>query len=334
MENRKKDLSAMAAEAGKSVSKFWNKAVDKAVKVVDQNDDGKFDLKDIASISNSIEEAAKDKVAKMKESADQRAREKEFATLQPIFDKDLDDTDFSLPKFISVTERDKKHQESELCKDSIGCYIDQKDVRLVNIFLDCLNQFELSFYPDMESEFYYVDPCDRDHYIAINQYVNYMKFSRINELQKIAQDLGAKHFKVVYLEEQSSSSSSKGGVKEKAALNSKNNAGGEVSASRADSQYSKMEVAAEMTFLGHPPIQPTLHYLKRDPFIQTLVSMRAEDLTSQKLKITLIDTLGMKESEAAKVDAAIKGIKGTSSFSIQKEVEREKTCYFEYEIDF
>ena len=42
----------------------------------------------------------------------------------------------------------------------------------------------------MDSEIYYVDPTDRDQYISIEKYFNYLKIQRISELQKIAQSLG------------------------------------------------------------------------------------------------------------------------------------------------
>lgn len=67
----------------------------------------------------------------------------------------------------------------------------------------------MTFCPDCDSEFYYVDPSDRDQYIALFDYFSYLKTARIVELQKIAQDLGAKHFKVTYKEEESSSSEKK-----------------------------------------------------------------------------------------------------------------------------
>ncbi len=53
-------------------------------------------------------------------------------------------------------------------------------------------------------------PTDRDNYISLDEYFNYLRIVRINELQRAAQSLGAKHFKVTYKEEQTSSSENKG----------------------------------------------------------------------------------------------------------------------------
>lgn len=70
--------------------------------------------------------------------------------------------------------------------------------------------YGLSFYPNSEGEFYYVDPINKDNYIALDEYFNYLKQVRISELQKIAQDLGAKYFRVTYKEEKSSFTEKKG----------------------------------------------------------------------------------------------------------------------------
>ena len=74
----------------------------------------------------------------------------------------------------------------------------------MNIFRDSLEVFKLMFFPDCNSEFYYVDPIDENRYIALDDYFNYLKVERISELQRLAQSLGAKHFKVTYKEEQNS----------------------------------------------------------------------------------------------------------------------------------
>ena len=43
--------------------------------------------------------------------------------------------------------------------------------------------------------------------MTIDEYSDYLRIARVNELQKIAQDLGAKYFKVTYLEEKKTLSS-------------------------------------------------------------------------------------------------------------------------------
>ena len=179
------------------------------------------------------------------DSAGEKARELKRKALQPIFVDTLNGADFLMPKFIRLTERDKKHAESEVCQGSIGYGSDQKELHIVNIFRDSMEAFGLVFYPNCDSEFYYVDPSDRDRYIALDEYFSYLKIARVNELKKIAQDLGAKHFRVTYKEEQTSFSEKKGKIHGKAAA-------AEVDAehSSAEKKYSTVELEADMECNG------------------------------------------------------------------------------------
>ena len=116
---------------------------------------------------------------------------------------------FLTPILIRIVDRDKKRAESEVCQGSIGFESDQKGLYIVNIFRDSIDAFNLMFYPDCDGEFYYIDPSERQRYIVLDEYFSYLKISRVNELRKIAQALGAKHFKVTYKEEQTSFSEKK-----------------------------------------------------------------------------------------------------------------------------
>ena len=238
-----------------------------------------------------------------------------------------------MSRFIRVTERDKKHAESDVCKGSIGFISNQKGLRVVNIFQDSIDAFGLTFYPDRESEFYYIDPSDRNAYIALNDYFSHLKLVRINELQKLAQDLGAKHFKVTYKEEEMSLSERKTNAKVRA----QSLAAGEKEQNCSDKKFSTVEVAAEMKFPGHEPISPQLKYLINDESIKTLVAMRMDErapLLHQKFMLKLSNSSGLKESEAVKIDAVLKGMKCSGNTTVVSEVQNESRRYLEYEIDF
>ena len=124
-----------------------------------------------------------------------------------------------------------------------------KELSVVNIYRDKIDEYGLSFYPDQESEVYYVDPSDRDRYIALDEYFNYMKAARITELQKLAQDLGAKHFRVTYKEQKKSLVSKNG----KANLQVKGmksvNGSAQADYDKAETSYSKIDIAAESDYL-------------------------------------------------------------------------------------
>lgn len=332
MEKKKVDLAGLASGAGKATMGFLSKTKNAAVNLMDQNDDGKFDLEDVSKAANSVGESIKNAAEKAKNARDEKARAAELAELQPIFEDDITDADFSLPKFIRVAEIDEKRKASDLCKGSIGFYSDQKDFKVISIYPEKVGLFGLSFYPDLSSEFYYVDPSDRDRYIALSEYFNYLKLERVNELQRLALDLGAKYFKVVYREEKASETSGdvKAGIKAKAI-----SANAEVKNSSAES--AKVDIAAEMKCVGHEPQTPTLKYLKNDPSVDNLIRLRFDKqnpISHHHIVIQLGRTSGVKETDAIKIDAALKGFKYAGSASAVREFKNEERRYLEYEIVF
>ena len=302
-------------------------------KIADQNDDKKFDMQDVSLVASKVGESVKNGAAALKESAEERTRALELKSLQPIFAEVLDERDFVLPKFIRVANRDKKRAESQVFKGSIGYYSDLKGLRLVNIFLDNLEMFNLVFFPDCNSEFYYVDPIDKNRYIALDDYFNYLKVERISELQRLAQSLGAKHFRVTYKEEKTS-------VAEKiikANINVQGVAAGNGERNLSETKFDTIEIAADMECPGHAPNRPDLKYLQKDPAIRTLIDMRMDEhspLSHQKFMLKLSNSSGLKESDAVKIDAVLKSMRFTGNTSIVSEARNEARRYFEYEIDF
>lgn len=302
-------------------------------KVADQNDDEKFDMQDVSLVASKVGKSVKNGAAALKESAEERTRALELKSLQPIFAEVLDERDFVLPKFIRVVNRDKKRAESQVCKGSIGYYSDPKGLRLVNIFLDNLEMLNLVFFPDCNSEFYYVDPIDKNRYIALDDYFNYLKVERISELQRLAQSLGAKHFRVTYKEEKTS-------VAEKiikANINVQGVAAGNGERNLSETKFDTIEIAADMECPGHAPNRPDLKYLQKDPAIRTLIDMRMDEhspLSHQKFMLKLSNSSGLKESDAVKIDAVLKSMRFTGNTSIVSEARNEARRYFEYEIDF
>jgi hypothetical protein len=334
MEKKKRSIGEVASKTGKSVAAFMDKAKDTVVKTVDQNDDGALDLKDVSILAEAIGNAAKNTASAVKDHAEAKSRELELKTLQPIFSDDLDSADFLMPKLIRITEMDKRHAESVVCQGAIGFVSVQKGLRIVNIFRNKVDAFGLTFYPDLESEIYYVDPSDRDRYLALDDYFSFLKVARINELQKIAQDLGAKHFCVTFKEQKTSFS-------EHTAKANANLKSAHISADAAhdlaSTAVATVEIAAEMDCPGHAPTQPKLFYLQREPSIQTLIALRMDKdspISHQKYTLKLSNSSGIKEKDAIKIDAALKAMKFTGNTTVTSEAKNEARRFFEYEIDF
>ena len=179
--------------------------------------------------------------------------------------------------------------------------------------------------------------AEEGKYIALEEYFGYLKTARVNELQRIAQDLGAKHFRVVFKEYKAtfSGNTAKAKVSGKAAGDSVN---AEYTHEYSSTAIANVDIAAEMTCPGHDPVQPKLRYLQREPCIENLVELRmnpASPLSHQKYTLKLSTTSGIKEKDAIKIDAALKGMKIPSgNTTLTNEVKTESRRFFEYEIDF
>ena len=331
---KKNKLGAFVADAKRNAKNL----LDNAVQAVDQTDDGKFDLADVAIIAENVGNAVKKGTQELKARTDEKSWQLELKSLQPIFPTQvegavsLDDANFLMPKFIRIVERDKKRMDSPVCQGSIGYGSDQKGLHVVNVFRDSVEVFGLTFYPDCDSEFYYMDPSDRDSYIALDEYFSYLKIARVNELKKIAQDLGAKHFKVTYKEKCVSFAENKVTGNGKAAIATF------ASEHKArQEQYTAIDVVAEMTFPGHAPVKPQLKYLQRDKNIQTLIAMRMDEkspLLQEHFELEMCNSSGMKLDDAVKIDAVLKGLKFVGNATVASEVKNEARRYLEYDIEF
>ena len=336
MEKETVELEIIAEEPKKNGNLFWKKAKQSIVNAVDQNNDGTFDMKDISILAGTIGNAAMSTATAVMATAEEKSREMERKLLQPIFAEDLDNADFLLSKLIRITDIDKKRSESAVCNGSIGFMSTHKDFPFVNIFKDKVDYFGLTFYPDADCELYYVDPCDRDRYIALDEYFSYLKIARISELQKIAQDLGAKHFCVTYKEQKTTFSGN--AVKAKGSFKKiGDSASTEAEHELKLTEASTVEVAAEMDCPGHPPVKPRLHYLQRDPSIENLIALRMDETSPifhHRLTLNFSHTSGIKEKDAVKIDAALKAMKIAGNTTVTSEVRNESRRFFEYEIDF
>lgn len=158
----------------------------------------------------------------------------------------------------------------------------------------------------------------------------------MNELQKIAQDLGAKKFRVTYMREKSSLIKKKWNGK---ADGKAKDGDGTVSVDgdKLSKQYDKVEIEAENSFPGHDPAEPHVRYLKYDQNVQNLIDMRMDTkgpINHQTLSIKLSSTSGLKENDAAKLDMILKSLKMAGNTTVLSEVQNEEKSILKYEIEF
>lgn len=337
---QKEKVSLDSGDKGGKIKTFMSTAGQKTqellqgiVEKTEQNGDGKVVLENAAALVNSAGTAAKRMLLGAAELADEASRQYELKKLNPLFESELYKDSETLPRFVRIIPREKRYAESELCTGAVGYRSTYSKQELVNIFQDSVEGLGLHLYPSLDEEFYFVDPTEPNRYLALSKYFDYLKDARINELQKIAQDLGAKHFRITYKEEKTTllNRNVKAEAKFKKFSNAKNDY------DREQKQYAAIRVAAEMDFPGHPPIEPQLRYLQHDQNVLGLIRLRMDEqapLLRQTLLLEMSSTSGMSEKDAASIDTVLSGMKCSGNTSISSEVQNESRRYLEYEIEF
>lgn len=134
MENK---FGKFLENAGNAAKGAFDKAKEITIQAVDQND--------VTSVVNVVGDTMKKGADAVMESAEESRKRLDLKALQPIFVDTLDQTEFLMSKLIHVTERDKKHAESDVCQGSIGYMSEKGGLHVVNIFRDSIDTFGLSF---------------------------------------------------------------------------------------------------------------------------------------------------------------------------------------------
>ena len=319
------DAAKGISDAAKGFSDFVDKTGKDITKALDQNGDGKLDISDLHVFQ-----------AKNQAAQEENQRKADLERLKPMFQADFKEDEFVLPKMIRVAEIDKAHAESVACQGSVGYKSVMDDMTVVTIFRNFIGDLGLSFYPELENGVFYVDPCDRDHYIALEDYFAFMKMQRVAELQRIAQSLGAKHFRVISRERTEAMSSSS--IDAAATVKAAGQGGGAgYSHAASNSSMTSMSIEAEMRFPGHAPMKPELNYLKKEINVINLIEMRMDPLSPlqhQHFSIEMINSSGIKVKDAVKIDAMMKAMKISANTTIVSEAQNEARRVLEYEIEF
>lgn len=321
-----KKIGKIVKQAGVKAGDAMGKAKNVVVQAVDQNGDGKVDFEDVKLVGEQVKHETK----KIVDLAQEKMNAKKVKSLNPFYVSDLERT--TLPKLVQIVSRDKNYDNNSLCKGSIGFMSDNKTMPFLNVFTDSIHDYNLSFYPNEHNRFYYVDPSNENLYIALDNYYDYLKIARVSELQSVAQSLGAKHFKVSYKEQTESYVDKKGSIKGKG-----NGVQAEAKQNVDTKSRYKMNIESEMYFSGHQPFQPVLQYLKNDPAINSLISMRmAEegDFQKQNLEIKLSDSSGLNKELSTKIDEVLSKFKFKLEASMTQQYKKESNSSLIYEIEF
>ncbi len=346
-----KEKTGFMANIGKSVSSFASKTQETIVHAVDKNGDGKFDRNDIG-LSDENLQAAKVKANKLVSAAGDGIKnhsemlskaiadsklDKERKTLRPVFIEELTPAD-AIPNMVRIVAHDKRRDESAICDGSVGYWEAVKGIDTLCVYDDCAVQLGICFHPSITLGIFYAEPYQERLFVALDEYFNYLKKARVNELEMIAQKLGAKRVQITFKEQaknitkrnlQADANSKFGGAK----------AGATGTFSQAGNEYAGIEIAADLVFSGHDhPEVPELVYFKHETDIEKLIEMRTSNgdnkIQSKTYKLQCNKSAGIKENEAAKIDAVAGQLKCGASQSFSSEVQRENRTELEYKIEF
>lgn len=269
------------------------------------------------------------------DSMSENQRIRNLEKYKPIF---KDSIPAAYPKMIYIVDNDKRMTIKE-CENAIGFEDNKNGVELLGIYHKDVNKFDgIEYYPDKKptSSVYYVHPLNNKLYIELTEYFSYLKEQRITELEQIAQDLGAKHFKVEIMEETLSSIAQQTKANTKLGVG-KDKAGVSIEKEDSKKAYESIGIASELTWPGRDPIEPKLKLWANNESIKNLIKQRLSAdnrLQSKTFRLDYNTSSGIKEREAAKIDGALKILKFEAAGKIQREAKNESRRRLEYTIDF
>ena len=240
------------------------------------------------------------------------------ARFGPVFD--LDQIAGNMPQVIFV-EDNQRLKSVPACKGAFGFIEKLKGMQVMRLLPKYIGLPGIKFYPDTDGVLYFRDPCDDHLYIDINDYFDYLNAVRVNELELIAQDLGAKHIKVVYKEAR------------KVFVDTDTDA-------KADDldEFSFTEVFTDDVYdAGEDPAAPAVQYLQNDPSISSLIDRRLDseqdvDKETNAIPCKILD--GMSVDDAVKLDGILKTLKLNGNASVASAAEALERAVLEYTIEF
>ena len=103
-------------------------------------------------------------------------------------------------------------------------------------------------------------------------------------------------------------------------------------------EFNKVELLSENTFPGGQPKKPKVHYFRNQNEIQHLIKLRLNKefpLKKQVKRFKASSSFGIKSTDAAKIDVALKKIGTVGATCTMTELANsENRTVFEYEIEF
>lgn len=354
MGKERKTAAGSAHGSGSKVRAAADRVQDAFISAIDRNGNGRIDRGDLGLTREDMRETTQKVRAavsatgqsvrtatdRIGDAFDEARLEADRRKLRPVTKTDLDISFGGLvpaaqaPKLIRIVGRDKKRAENPACIGAVGYWTTVREVEVLNLYEDCAAWSGLEFLPCLSQTFYYVDPYRTKVFVALDDYFDHMKKSRVNELKVIAQQLGAKQVRISFKEHRKGKA--KLGIRAEGKVDILKSGG---SYDRVSDDLAHTEIASNVTFSGHDtPQVPTLTYFKNEDEIGRLVQMRTGGSQNQvkveDYRFQCSRSIGMTEKTALKLDGVLHQLKCSGSTDISREVQRESRTELEYHIEF
>lgn len=324
------------SETGDKKSSFLNSVKSVASKVAEKTASTAEGMK---STAVQLKDDALAKQAENKVLAAERKKQNDFDRLCPIFDSDLTPDSFQFERIIRVANYDAR-LENEVCEGSVGFYEKTATRRIPTIYSRFIGKLGFVFYPHLSESVFIADPCISGKYIEIDEYFNYMKQVRVNELTLIAQSLGAKHVDIRLKTAQKSSSNSNMGLSLSAGIKPWS-VGAKGDRSQTSSSTEAVAIWASTDFdtagWNGVPAAPPVLYFRNESDIQSLIQMATgsmSKITKRTYSLQASSSSGMSLSEAADINASIKCVKCKAGATFESHASSENDALLEYTIEF
>lgn len=299
-------------------------------------------LQKVQKIGQKAHDVAEQAVEKAKEGGKFVGRELEVAKLEfdkkrirPVFSFDHVINDENMPTLIRIFSDDKL-QEHPVLNGAKGHQKRVRQIDILNIFVEHVEDTGIEYYPCIMETVYCKNPYKSNMYISLDEYFDYLKKAKVDELETIAHKLGAKHVKIEFKKQRERivalSGNAEVGIKKLGAAQAKHD--------QRKEEFASMEVAAEVDFDGNEePLRPELVYFKNESDIIALVNMRIDPDSRNKIKsktyrLALNKTEEMQENTAIQIDAALKKLECTGDATFQSRVRSAQRTVLEYSIVF
>ncbi len=255
----------------------------------------------------------------------------------PIFPEHYRSKDFNIPNIVAIVD-DAVRRGIDVCEGAIGWLGEDAGEEVLYLYDEAIEFSGIEFVPvPVCNAVYYVDNFDRGRFIQADGIFGRTLKEKLDELQRVAEFIGAKRCKISISEANSSIKMKQKDV----------SAGGETSRISADvvvtheelKSISKKQygfVEAEFGGLRFPK-RPTLKWFKYDDSINNLIDTccsgkrRVKKMT---LELAGSSSTTMSQSTACAIDGVLKqlvGIKGRISMKNQAKEEAQSKIFFNIE---